>query len=121
MYEPAHYSSDSQDEDDGDEDIGDLTDYEGYNYEEDDEDVEDEEEEGYDDEESEQTLYSDEDYSEEEPEIVCSPIITSSLDVKLRRRGEEEVWCRVRRRVWDLMVLTIAFSVAVMLGFYSMM
>ena len=112
MYEPANYSSDSQDEDaEDDEDEEDLTDYEEYNYEE----------EVYDDDESEQTIYSDEEYSEEEPEIVCSPITTSSLDVKLKRRNEEEVWCRVRRRFWDLMVIIIAFCVAVMLGFYSMM
>ena len=109
MYEPANHSSDSQDEDDEDEE--DLTDYEEYNYEE----------EVYDDEESEQTIYSEEEYSEEEPEIVCSPITTSGLDVKLKRRHQEEVWCRVRRRFWDLMVIIIAFSVAVMLGFYSMM
>ena len=109
MYEPANYSSDSQVEDD--EDDEDLSDYEGYNYEE----------EVYDEDESEQTIYSDEEYSEEEPEIVCSPITTSSLDVKLKRRHEGEVWCRVRRRVWDLMVILIAFCVAIMLGFYSMM
>ena len=121
MYEPPQYSSDSQDEedDDDDEEEEDITDYEGYNYE-------DDEEEGvYDGEESELTDedYYEREYSDEEPEIVCSSITTtttSSLEVKLSRRSQD-VWGRVRRRVWDLMVIIIAFCVAVMLGLYSMM
>ena len=120
MYEPQHYSSDSQEEEEDEEDI---TDYEGYTYEDDDEEGEGEEEDYY--EESDQTVYTDEeyeeerDYSDEEPEIVCTTS-TSSLDVKLSQRSHQDVWSRVRRKAWDLMVVIIAFCVAVMLGLYSM-
>ena len=126
MYEPTHYSSDSQDEENDDEEE-DITDYEGYHYDYyNEEEVEGEEE--YEDEESDQTRYSDSDYYEErdysdgEPEIVCSTVttVTSRREPQLSGRRSQEVWCRVRRKVWDLMVIIIAFCVAVMLGFYSM-
>ena len=105
--------SDQEEEGEEEEDI-DLTDYEDYNYsgmyEE-----EEEEEDSYSMTESEHSEYPAEDcyerdYSEEEPEIVCTNSVTSNYNT--REPGG-------LRRISDLMVVIVALCAAVIFGIYS--
>ena len=109
----GEYSDQEEGEEEEEEDI-DLTDYEDYNYsgmyEE-----EEEEEDSYSMTESEHSEYPAEDcyerdYSEEEPEIVCTTSVTSNYNT--RQPGG-------LRRISDLMVVIVALCAAVIFGIYS--
>ena len=109
----SQYSDEDQEETDD-------TDYEDYEeiYPD---DYEDEESDSVSDCESERFKYEDEDcnedrdYSDEEPEIVCT-VSTSSTN-STKQLGTEGV---LSRRMWDLMVIIITLCIAVILGLYSL-
>ena len=110
METSSQYSDEEQEDTDD-------TDYEDYEeiYPD---DYEDEESDSVSDCESERFKYEDEefnedkDYSDEEPEIVCTVSMSSTNSTK--QLGSES------RRMWDLMVIIITLCIAVLLGLYSL-